>query len=469
MNQFYLSLTYFSFCFSSCFYHPLWKPYFFPDNHTHSKQIVQYSTIFFLIQPRIWNLSASSGVEGEVIVIEGANFSSDINENKVFFADSLPAEIIEASGSRLAIKVPFGAKSGRITIQNQFGMTQSPDRFTVYRYFISFSAGSNTELYSLNMVTGELVSNSLSPFAFASNNAKFTNNGRFAYSGGFGISYISSYSVNSLNGVLSSLSANAGTTTSNPVFFAFHPSNRFLYVSNINGASVSAFQLDENTGILGKIGEFSQPCTCTLNHLAITPDGKFLYVNGNGSPEQIFGYIIDQFTGSLSNISGSPFTTGITNMEALLTEVNSKFIYSVASGSGGVIIGMEINPTTGNLTGIAGSPFTGTFNNFRAVMHPSGKYLYTVNIAGAQLAKHDINPSDGSLSSANSILSFGSNLQFVTLDPTGAYGFVNNTAGNNFYQFKVDGTTGVPSLLNSGNPYSASATPNVPEPFRIAQ
>ncbi|EMY62263.1 beta-propeller fold lactonase family protein [Leptospira terpstrae] len=451
----------------SCFYHPLWKPYFFPETDQFSKLQIQFASAIFLIQPRIYSLSKTSGVEGETIIIDGINFSPQASENAVNFSGSVQATIENATNTSLTIRIPYGAKSGPITIQNRQGSSQSFDTFTVYRYFISFSVGANTELYSLNMNTGAIVANSSSPYALTSNSASFSPNGKFAYSGGFGISYISSYAVNLENGILSSLNANAGATTMDPVFFAFHPTNRFLYVSSFSGASITAFSFDQNTGILTKINDYSQSCFCSLNHLAITPDGKFLYVNGNGGTEPIIGYSVDQNTGALSNLAGSPFGTGVPNMEALLVDSTSNYLYSVASA--GVIIGRQIDSFTGNLTAIPGSPFTGTTGNFRAVMHPSGKYFYTVNILGATLAKHDISTNNGSISSANSILNFGSNLQFVTLDPTGTYGFVSNIASNNFYQFKVDPTTGAPSLMNSGNPYPASATPSVPQPFRLAQ
>lgn len=456
----------FYFC-NSCFYHPLWKPYFFPEKDPLSKLQLQFASVIFLIQPRIYSLSKTSGVEGETIVIGGVNFSAEAEENRVFFSGPVQATIENTSPSSLTVKVPYGAKSGPITIENNKGSTQSFDAFTVYRYFINFFVDPNSELYSLNMNTGEIIAAPGSPYALATNSAKFSPNGKFAYSGGFAITNISSYATNQNTGFLSSFNTNAGTTTVDPVFFAFHPSNKFLYVSSNSGSSIAAFVFDSNTGILTKINDYNQPCSCNLNHLAISPDGKYLYVNGNGGTEPIIGYSIDQNTDVLSNLVGSPFATGIPNLEALLIEPTSNYLYSLSLANG--ILGRQIDSATGNLTVIPGSPFAGTSGNFRAVMHPSGKYFYTVNITGALLAKHDISLANGSLSAANSILNFGSNLQFITLDPTGTYGFVSNITSNNFYQFKVDAETGVPSLMNSGNPYPASGTPSVPEPFRVAQ
>jgi 6-phosphogluconolactonase (cycloisomerase 2 family) len=459
-------------CFltESCFYHPLFKNYFFPNKEKNSDFFLLLAGVNFLNQIRIDSLSNSSGVEEETIVINGSNFSTIASENAVVFTGGFAAEVVSASGTSLMVKVPLGAKSGPIQVSNSLGSAQSSELFTVYRYFITFSAGANTETYTLDINTGVVSPVNGSPYALSNPlGARFSLNGKHAFSGGFGATSISSYSVNQNTGIISLSNSNAGATTIDPVFFAFHPNGKFLYISSVNGASIAAFAYDENTGILTKINDYNQTCSCTLNHLTISPDGRFLYVNGNGGTEPIIGFSIDQTTGILTNIPNSPFATGVPNMEAILIDSSSNYLYSVAS-SNSSILSMNINQTTGELSPIPGAPsVAGTPGNFRAVMHPSGKFLYTVNIAGATLAKHDI-ASDGSLSSPNSTLNFGSNLQFVTLDPTGTYGFVSNPGANNFYVFKVESTTGVPTLLNSGNPYPSSGANNtVPEAYRIAQ
>ncbi|NCS93119.1 MAG: beta-propeller fold lactonase family protein [Leptospira sp.] len=460
-------------CFhaQSCFYHPLFKPYFFPEKSESSDFLLLLGGAFFLNQVQITSISKTSGVEGDTITIEGINFSANAFENSILFTGSIPGEIVSASETSISVRVPLGAKSGSIVINTTKGSAQSADSFTVYRYFITFSAGTNTETFTLDINSGAVAPIVGSPYSLnIPLGAKFSQNGKYAYSGNFGgATTIQSYSTNPLDGRISLLNATAGTTTQDPVFFAFHPNGKYLYVSNVNGGTVTAFNYDSNTGILTQISDYNPTCGCTLNHLVISPDGRFLFVNGNGGGEPILGFSIDLTTGILTNIPNSPFTTGIANMEAILIDSSSQFLYSVAA-SNSSILNRNINQTTGELTPIPGAPsVTGTPNNFRAVMHPSGKFLYTVNIAGATLAKHDI-ASDGSLSLPNSTLNFGSNLQFVSLDPTGAYGFVSNTGGNNFYVFKVDSTTGAPTLLNSGNPYPASAGNNsVPEAYRIAQ
>ncbi|MCW7465768.1 IPT/TIG domain protein [Leptospira levettii] len=451
-----------------CMVHPLWKPYFFPEQDENSKLLKILTAAYLFNLPKIYTISKLNGVEGEVLTLLGSNFSENSTENMIYFSGNVQAEILSSTQNTMVIKVPFGAKSGRIRIANANGISDSFDEFIVFRYFLTFSAGSNTETYGLNLLTGNISAVSGSPYALnIPLGAKFSIDGKFAFSGGFGQTTIQSYSVNQQTGVLSMLNASAGTTTVDPVFFVFHPNGRFLYVSSFSGASIAAFELNTFTGNLSKIGDYSQSCTCSLNHLDITPDGKFLYVNGNGGSEPIMGYSVNQINGSLANIAGSPFNTGVPNMEALLIDSTSTYLYSVVQSS--VIIARRINTLDGSLTSLSGSPFTGTTNNFRAVMHPSGKFLYTVNILGATLGKHNINTSDGSLSLPSNLV-FGENLQFVTLDPTGKFGFVSNTSSTNFYMFQVDETTGTPTLLNGGVGYATSGANNtVPVAYRIEQ
>lgn len=64
----------------------------------------------------------------------------------------------------------------------------------------------------------------------------------------------------------------------------------------------------------------------------------------------ITSFFFDQNTGALSNLVGSPFGTGVPNMEALLVDPTSNYLYSVASG--GVVIGRQIDPFNRNLAAI---------------------------------------------------------------------------------------------------------------------
>lgn len=95
---------------------------------------------------------------------------------------------------------------------------------------------------------------------------------------------------------------------------------------------------------------FSQPATL----MVVDQTNKFLYVSTSGG---IAAFSIDQSTGQLTPVAGSPFGAG---MQSPWTEVitpNNMFLYVLSSKNSGVISGFSVDQTSGALTALAGSPF----------------------------------------------------------------------------------------------------------------
>ena len=323
----------------------------------------------------------------------------------------------------------------------------------VYRYFAYTGVATATEGYSLDVTTGALTGIPGSPFANTLGGFPDPS-GRFMFSAEFiaAPNNIRSYTIDAYTGVLQATSVPLASANNQPVYADFTPDGKFVYFMNNTSLDVSAFAIDQATGNLTKISDYATSCACgNLAQLRVAPNGKYLYVVGNGGTQPITQFSIDQSTGALTfvaNVVAAAITDGI------LVDPTSRFLYAI--NSGGTILGYSIDQTTGALTALTGSPFAGTAGNFRGAMHPTGRFLYTVNTAGAQLAMHSIDAS-GALSAPNPT-SFGSNLQYVTLDQTGSFGFVNNGGTNNFYVFSINSTDGAPTLL-AGNPFVASGVP----------
>jgi 6-phosphogluconolactonase (cycloisomerase 2 family) len=102
------------------------------------------------------------------------------------------------------------------------------------------------------------------------------------------------------------------------------PRGRFLYAANnaAGGETVSAFTINSATGALTSVSgsPFFVGATAIPGSLAIHPTGKYLYAASTNAPGTIYGFAIDQTTGALSAISGSPFivggTTSVTSVAA---------------------------------------------------------------------------------------------------------------------------------------------------------
>ncbi|OLE14394.1 MAG: hypothetical protein AUG89_02050 [Acidobacteria bacterium 13_1_20CM_4_56_7] len=90
---------------------------------------------------------------------------------------------------------------------------------------------------------------------------------------------------------------------------AVDQTDQFLYVST--SAGISGFTIDQNTGVLTSMAgspfgaDVSKPWT-----IVITPTNSYLYELQSQDDKSIFAYSIDQTSGVLKPITGSPFNAG---------------------------------------------------------------------------------------------------------------------------------------------------------------
>jgi 6-phosphogluconolactonase (cycloisomerase 2 family) len=91
-----------------------------------------------------------------------------------------------------------------------------------------------------------------------------------------------------------------------PNGLAIEPSGRFLYVTNDNSQAISAFSIDNSTGVLTPLSGTPVATGLYPGGPYLHPTGKFLYVT-NGGDGTISGYTINSTSGALTLISGSPF------------------------------------------------------------------------------------------------------------------------------------------------------------------
>jgi len=80
--------------------------------------------------PELKYFSPSEGREGTYVVIEGIDFSPNLNENELYF-NGIKSVLIEGNDSVLVTTVPQGATSGKITININGMVDTSGNEFTV--------------------------------------------------------------------------------------------------------------------------------------------------------------------------------------------------------------------------------------------------------------------------------------------------------------------------------------------------
>ncbi len=123
---------------------------------------------------------------------------------------------------------------------------------------------------------------------------------------------------------------------------------RFAYA--VAPTSIFAFRVDQATGVLSPVSGSPFTTPSTVNTIAVTPSGKFAYVSSL-TANSIYAYSIDSLTGALAQLPGA--TQSVANPNALTVDPSGKYVFSTSPHA---INAFAIDDATGALTVVAGSP-----------------------------------------------------------------------------------------------------------------
>jgi 6-phosphogluconolactonase (cycloisomerase 2 family) len=136
--------------------------------------------------------------------------------------------------------------------------------------------------------------------------------------------------------------------------------------------------------------------------VAIDPAAHFLYVGDTTAP-QIFVYAIAS-SGTLTQVSGSPFQTQGVTGGLLAVSPNGKFVFD---GGGGAQVLALVVGSNGSLTPAPGSPYDNGPNRSggapisQLVVDPTGTFLLTSNIENSNITVFSIDPNTGALTNVS--------------------------------------------------------------------
>jgi len=262
------------------------------------------------------------------------------------------------------------------------------------------------------------------------------------------------------SGVLTALAGSPYTlgTTASPQSLVVHPSKKFLYVANSQESDISLFDIATD-GALTEVTPRTTAGTTPIL-LAIDPSGGFLYVANAGS-NNISIFSIDSGSGTLTQVTGSPYPIGFSPISMRLAP-SGNFLYVGGGGSPGVVEVFAVS--SGNLSVVVAYQ-TGT-NPYGIEIDPTGAYLYTANFGDSSISEFTIDSSNGTLSEIS-----GSPIGETTttsapvallVDPSGSFLFVANNGTGNIAAYSIgtaSGSAGALTILtNSG--YVTGAHPN---------
>jgi 6-phosphogluconolactonase (cycloisomerase 2 family) len=290
---------------------------------------------------------------------------------------------------------------------------------------------------------------------------------RFAYLADANAPSFDAYSVVPATGVFTAL---ASPTANFAVQVIVHPSGHFLYI--IDGTSfVAVFDVNSTTGVAAQ--DVSIPTVpAGVSGFAkglVDRTGKFFFAvsnnNQTGPVDALYAYTINQTTGALTPVTGSPFTTNL-NVPvdiqiAHQTSAANDYLYVINNGAAGTnsntVAGFSVDPTTGVPTAL-GTPTIATGSGpFYSTVDPSGTHLYVPNSNDSTVSEYSI-ATTGILTqvgTATAITDGTNSASFVfnvAVDPSDTHLYVvdNPTAVGAVYGFNIgaNGAIGTSIGLN---------------------
>lgn len=258
---------------------------------------------------------------------------------------------------------------------------------------------------------------------------------------------IQAFTIDRTTGALSAISGSPFATFGADSITS-DPTGRFLFVGNDTTGQISVFQINATTGALtATAGSPFSAFNLDFAHvLAVDGTGKFLYAGQGSAFLPVYGFSIDQNSGALSPMVGSPF--GL-NVAGVRTDFTGKYAIGISGITGDKSLYVfGIDATTGALASVTGSPFTTVANQlFDLKVHPSSQFVYSFGEDNSgnitSIEGFSLDPTTGTLTALT-----GS--PFTTLpvvadckwDQGGGEAFCANSTGNAFSVLDTNVTTG---------------------------
>jgi len=249
--------------------------------------------------------------------------------------------------------------------------------------------------------------------------------------------------------------------------------NAFLYASNpfigdiLEGGEIYGWTIDDATGALTAVpgSPFLLPVMASPNGVAVADNlgisGPYLYIADTGTIDALQA---STATGALTTVPGSPFTSG-TNFSLAVDYLNH-FVFAADEDSPGGVLAFTIDASTGALTPVPGSPFainsgsTGFMQLGQIVVDPTGSFVYVAMPSTSQIAAFAITPSSGVLTAVpGSPFAAGDGASAIATfnnSPGSNLLYVANTTAGTISGYSINSTGALTTL--AGSPFAISAT-----------
>ncbi len=331
--------------------------------------------------------------------------------------------------------------------------------------YVTLPSQGSVLLMQINSLTGAITTAAATPQVVGTSPSGLGLANKFLYVANFQASTISLFNIAS-DGTLSQNTAPTLAGGSGPHGVVVDPSGKYLLVTNTLSNNISVFSIDSGSGALTPVAGSPFFANNGPGEILISPSGDLVYVTNSGVGT-VTGFTFSTSTGVLASV-GPPYFSGA-GASGMAVDSTGLYLY-VANTSAtnnpptsvGNISGFNINqtpgPSYGTLSAITGSPFT-TFagsgptalvrspNNLLFATTPGDTYSVWVFTIG----------SNGALTSTiNSPFSVAAGGLFSFIDNTGDFFYIGSPSGIEGYTY--DQNTGQPTVI-TGSPYPTNGTP----------
>ena len=238
-----------------------------------------------------------------------------------------------------------------------------------------------------------------------------------------------------------------------------HPSGKFLYTADYgldSVGAVSACTLDPESG-LATVRGASLPTPFSPNGIVVHPSGRFVYLSSQYAYEgDLRGFAIDQSSGALSPLAGSPFDSFLA--VAIVVAPSGKYLY--VSDQDGYVRTYAIDTNTGVLLERETRATTGG-NPFSMVVNRDGTRLFVGNWSDGTLSSYAIDASGVPREVPGSPYSTSKYPHVNAVDASNRFLFTTNQASTletNWVRVFEIGASGALGEV-SGSPFTAGSEP----------
>ncbi len=195
--------------------------------------------------------------------------------------------------------------------------------------------------------------------------------------------------------------------------------------------------------------------------LAFSRDGGYVYAGGNRNTPFFGGYRVDETTGVLTALPGSPFQSdGAWPLSYAVDIQNRLFLYSYHDDSVGQ--GEVYTFASGVPTAVAGNPFaSGLDDGIFGIIHPAGFYMVADRVGSVVGVSQISGTGAGTTLAAvpgSPFASGGWAPTALALNTAGTFLYAANTGDRNITTFAVDPQTGALSIAYNQPQYTLGAS-----------